>query len=67
MDHSALSDLLRHSILKLSVDTDQDTILDVAEGGSTPYIVGQDDRMADSDEDGASNSKSWAIRRVSLV
>lgn len=40
-------------------DWDRDGILDGAEGGASPFIVGVDDRLVDSDGDGLSNSAEY--------
>src|SRR5207247_1638525 len=50
-----------HRIRKIWVDSDGDSIPDLLEGGSTPYVVGVDDRFVDSDGDGQSNAAEfWA-------
>ncbi|WP_272941485.1 PQQ-dependent sugar dehydrogenase [Pedosphaera parvula] len=55
------ADAANHSIRKISVDMDRDGIPDVLEGGTTPYVVGIDDSIVDSDHDGMSNtSEFWA-------
>jgi hypothetical protein len=46
-----VSDILNHTIRKLSPDADFDGIPDTEEGGMTPFVPGRDDRQIDSDGD----------------
>ncbi|MES2571217.1 MAG: hypothetical protein V4710_14325, partial [Verrucomicrobiota bacterium] len=41
-------------------DSDADGIPDAKEGGTTPYVVGTDDRNVDTDGDGVSNAAEYA-------
>ncbi|MDB6152695.1 MAG: uncharacterized protein JWL90_1148 [Chthoniobacteraceae bacterium] len=41
-------------------DSDGDGIPDAKEGGTTPYVVGVDDRTIDTDKDGVSNAAEYA-------
>ncbi len=55
-----VADTGNHLIRKiLPVDWDGDGIPDAAEGGDTPYAVGVDDRLVDSDGDGMSNAAEF--------
>jgi glucose/arabinose dehydrogenase len=55
-----VADTGNHSIRKIAPqDSDGDGIPDVFEGGTTPFIVGIDDRFVDSDHDGASNAAEF--------
>ena len=40
-------------------DWEADGIPDIAEGGTTPFVIGVDDRVIDTDHDGASNSDEF--------
>jgi streptogramin lyase len=51
-----VSDTLANKIVKMAPDVDGDGILDTEEGDGTPFKVGQNDHLTDSDQDGLSNS-----------
>ena len=44
-----------------ALDWDGDGIPDAKEGGTTPYVVGVDDRFVDSDGDGHSNAEEYLM------
>ena len=54
-----VADSGNHRIRKISVDSDQDGIPDNLEGGTTPFVVGVDDRIVDSDQDGMNNTAEF--------
>jgi hypothetical protein len=47
--------------LAYPTDWDRDGIPDVNEGGTTPYVVGIDDRLVDTDGDGQSNTFEFTM------
>jgi len=53
------SDILNHTVRKMSPDTDLDGIPDAEEGGMTPFVSGRDDGQIDSDGDGMSNAAEY--------
>jgi len=53
------SDILNHTVRKMSPDTDFDGIPDAEEGGMTPFVSGRDDGQIDSDGDGMSNAAEY--------
>ena len=53
------SDILNHTVRKMSQDTDFDGIPDTEEGGMTPFVPGRDDGQIDSDGDGMSNAAEY--------
>jgi len=54
-----VTDIGRNTILRISLDSDLDEIPDYLEGGSSPYVLGADDRLVDSDQDGMSNTAEF--------
>jgi len=54
-----VSDIVNHTIRKMSRDTDFDGIPDTEEGGMTPFVTGIDDQQIDSDRDGMSNAAEY--------
>lgn len=60
-------DLYNHKVFKIApapvtpppTDSDNDGIPDLQEGGSTPYVVGVNDRNVDSDGDGLVNANEF--------
>jgi hypothetical protein len=55
-----VADTSNHVIRKITpLDWDEDGIPDSLEGNTTPFIVGVDDRLVDSDGDGMSNAAEF--------
>lgn len=54
-----VTDAGAHAIRKLSPDSDYDKVPDNEEGTSAAFLVGRDDRLTDSDGDGASNAAEY--------
>ena len=58
----ALATLVCFSLVeawKIWIDRDRDGIPDALEGGTSPFVVGIDDRSVDSDHDGMSNTAEF--------
>ena len=55
-----VADTGNHCLRRIApIDWDRDGIPDAEEGGLTPYVVGIDDRLVDSDGDGQSNAAEY--------
>lgn len=53
-----VADMYNHRIRRISIDSDLDEIPDFEEDGS-PFVVGADDKLLDSDNDGQSNADEY--------
>jgi hypothetical protein len=54
-----VTDIGDNTIKRISLDSDGDEIPDNLEGGTSPFVLGTDDRLVDSDHDGMSNTSEF--------